>query len=48
MTYLVIRGVTVNVNGQGGQSVRFLKNNAKCNAKLALSLGLTTNGSSEL
>ena len=34
-----------NVDGQGGQSVRFLENNANCNAKLALSLGLTTNRS---
>lgn len=48
MTYLGLLGVTVNVDGQGGQSVCFLENNANCNVKLASDCGLTTSESSEL
>ena len=35
-----------NVYGQGGQSVRFLENNATYNANLALKAGKVTNKSS--
>ena len=40
--------LTDNVCGQGGQSVRFLGNNANCNAKLALRDGKVTSESSGL
>jgi len=44
MTYPRLLSVTDKVDGQGGQSVRFLQNNGNCNAKLAIDYGLTTNG----
>lgn len=44
----VLRLFGQHVPGQAGQSVRFPENNAKCNASLALSLGLITKEGSEL
>lgn len=38
--------LTDNVGKHGGQSVRFLENNANCNAELASDCGLTTSESS--
>lgn len=48
VTLRVLRFFGQCVLGQGGQSVRFLENNAKCNARLALKDVKYTSESSEL